>query len=69
MRVADKKKECGCGCIPLKQNSEKPDGDKKKAKKSKQVKPGFCKIQVEHCTVPQRGMGIYEKIPVPQIHL
>jgi hypothetical protein len=33
--MAEKKKDCGCGCIPLKQNDEKPTKDKKKAKKSK----------------------------------
>ena len=55
--MVEKKKDCGCGCIPLKQNSEKPAKDKKKAKKSKQV---------EHCTVPPpRGAGVQGKIPVP----
>jgi hypothetical protein len=33
--MAEKRKDCGCGCIPLKQNSEKPAKDKKKASKSK----------------------------------
>jgi hypothetical protein len=33
--MAEKKNNCGCGCIPLKQNSEKPAKDKKEAKKSK----------------------------------
>jgi hypothetical protein len=30
--MAEKKKDCGCGCIPLKENDEKPTKDKKKAK-------------------------------------
>ena len=54
--MAEKKSNCGCGCIPQKQNSEKPAKDKKKAKKSKQV---------EHCTVPPKGMGMQRKIPIP----
>ena len=62
--MADKKKDCRCGSIPLKQNSERPARDLKKAEKSKLVEPGFCKIQVEHGTVLPRGMGIYEKISV-----
>jgi len=33
--MAEKKKDCGCGCIPLKQNREKPAIGKKEAKKSK----------------------------------
>jgi len=33
--MAEKKNNCGCGCIPLKQNNEKPAKDKKNAKKSK----------------------------------
>jgi hypothetical protein len=32
--MAEKKNDCGCGCIPLKQNGEKPAKNKKKAKKS-----------------------------------
>ena len=53
--MAEKKKDCGCGCISLKQNSEKPAKDKKKARKSKQV---------EYFTVPPKGMGLQRKIPV-----
>ena len=30
--MADKKSSCGCGCVPLKQNSTKVAKDKKKAK-------------------------------------
>ncbi len=33
--MAEKKSDCGCGCIPLKQAKEKPAKDKKSAKKSK----------------------------------
>jgi len=33
--MAEKKNDCGCGCIPPKQNSEKPAKGKNKAKKSK----------------------------------
>jgi len=33
--MAEKKKGCGCGCIPLKQTSEKPAKDKKEAQRSK----------------------------------
>jgi hypothetical protein len=33
--MAKKKNGCGCGCIPLKQTSEKPAKGKKKTKKSK----------------------------------
>jgi len=33
--MAEKKNNCGCGCIPLKQSSEKAAKDKKKDKKSK----------------------------------
>jgi len=33
--MAEKKNDCGCGCIPLKQINEKPPKDKKKVKKSK----------------------------------
>jgi len=32
--MADKKSACGCGCIPLKQNSVKVTKDEKKPKKS-----------------------------------
>ena len=35
MKMADKKNSCGCGCIPLKQNSTKAAKEKKEAKKSK----------------------------------
>jgi len=35
IKMAEKKNVCGCGCIPLKQASEKPAKDKKDAKKSK----------------------------------
>jgi len=35
MKMAEKKNDCGCGCIPLKKDSEKPAKDKKKTKKSK----------------------------------
>ena len=54
--MAEKKNDCGCGCIPLKQNGEKPAKNIKKAKKSNQV---------EHCTTRPRGMGMQRKIPVP----
>jgi len=33
--MAEKKNDCGCGCISLKQTSEKVAKGKKKAKKSK----------------------------------
>jgi hypothetical protein len=33
--MAEKKNNCGCGCIPLKQASEKPTKDKQDVKKSK----------------------------------
>lgn len=33
--MAEKKNDCDCGCIPLKQINEKPAKDKKKVKKSK----------------------------------
>jgi len=33
--MAEKKKACGCGCIPVKQAGEKPAKDKKNVKKSK----------------------------------
>ena len=33
--MAEKKNSCCCGCIPLKQTSEKAAKGKKKAKKSK----------------------------------
>jgi hypothetical protein len=33
--MAEKKNDCGCGCIPLKQKSEKSAKDKKEDKKSK----------------------------------
>ncbi len=33
--MAEKKSDCCCGCIPLKQASEKPAKDKKDTKKSK----------------------------------
>jgi hypothetical protein len=33
--MTEKKNGCGCGCIPLKQASNKPDKGKKKTKKSK----------------------------------
>jgi len=33
--MAEKKNDCGCGCIAPKQDREKPAKDKKKAKKSK----------------------------------
>jgi len=33
--MAEKKKDCGCGCIPLKQINEKPAKDKKETQKSK----------------------------------
>ena len=34
--MADKKGNCGCGCIGKKQDSSKDTSDKKKPKKSKQ---------------------------------
>jgi hypothetical protein len=33
--MAEKKNVCGCGCISVKQASEKPAKDKKNIKKSK----------------------------------
>jgi hypothetical protein len=33
--MTEKKKDCGCGCIPLKQNVEKLTKHKKKATKPK----------------------------------
>ena len=33
--MAEKKTDCGCGCIAPKQINEKPAKDKKKTKKSK----------------------------------
>ena len=33
--MAEKKNVCGCGCIPVKQASEKTAKDKKNVKKSK----------------------------------
>ncbi len=54
--MAEKKNNCGCGCFPVTKNSEKPDKDKKKTKKSKQV---------ERCTEPTKGMGVKSKMPVP----
>jgi len=33
--MAEKKNVCGCGCIPVKQTSEKAANDKKNVKKSK----------------------------------
>ena len=33
--MAEKKNDCGCGCVPSKQISEKPAKDKKETKKSK----------------------------------
>jgi hypothetical protein len=36
--MADKKSPCGCGCIPLKQNSTKATKDEKKANVKKQAK-------------------------------
>ena len=33
--MAEKKNDCGCGCLPLKQVCEKPAKDKKDVKKSK----------------------------------
>jgi hypothetical protein len=35
MRMADKKGNCGCGCIGEKQGSPKATDDKKKPRKSK----------------------------------
>jgi len=35
IKMAEKKNNCGCGCISLKQTSEKAGKGKKKAKKSK----------------------------------
>ena len=36
--MADKKSPCGCGCIPMKQNSVKVAKDKKKANEPKEPK-------------------------------
>ena len=33
--MADKKNDCGCGCIPLKEIKNKATKEKKKAKKAK----------------------------------
>ena len=33
--MAEKKNDCGCGCVPLKKDTEKSTKNKKKAKKSK----------------------------------
>ena len=33
--MAEKKNDCGCGCVPLKKDNEKPAKNKKKVKKSK----------------------------------
>jgi hypothetical protein len=38
MKMADKKGNCGCGCIGEKQGSPKATSDKKKPKKSKKSK-------------------------------
>lgn len=35
IKMAGKKSTCGCGCIPLNQNSTKTTKDEKKAKNSK----------------------------------
>jgi len=35
IKMAEKKNACGCGCIPVKQASEKAAKDKKNAQKSK----------------------------------
>jgi len=35
IKMAEKKNVCGCGCIPVKQASEKAAQDKKNVKKSK----------------------------------
>ena len=35
IQMAEKKNVCGCGCIPVKQASEKAAKDKKNVKKSK----------------------------------
>jgi len=35
MKVAEKKKDCGCGCIAAKPAKEKQIEDRKKTKKSK----------------------------------
>jgi hypothetical protein len=35
MRMADKKGDCGCGCLGLKRDSKKASKDKKKPKKFK----------------------------------
>ncbi len=58
--MAEKKDDCGCGCIPLKKDSEKPAKDKKKTKKSKQV---------EHCSVPPGGWECGEKFLSPLVYL
>jgi hypothetical protein len=34
MKMADRNKGCGCGCIPLKQNTKKATKDEKKPKKT-----------------------------------
>jgi hypothetical protein len=34
-KMADKKNNCGCGCIPLKEIRNKPTKEKKKVKKAK----------------------------------
>jgi len=35
MKMAEKKKGCGCGCIPQKQARKKPAKSKKEAKETK----------------------------------
>jgi hypothetical protein len=34
-KMADKKSDCGCGCIPLKEIKNKPTKEKKNPKKAK----------------------------------
>ena len=61
--MTEKKKDCGCGCIPLKQKSEKPAKDKKETKTDKKSK------QVEHCPVPSWGWECGEKFLSPLVYL
>jgi hypothetical protein len=35
MKMAGKKDTCGCGCVPMKENSTKAANEKEKPKKSK----------------------------------
>jgi hypothetical protein len=36
-KMVEKKKNCGCGCLPLKKNSRKASKEKNKVDKSKKI--------------------------------